>query len=300
MIPASTCDGDALLRYSPSAASPRPVVTKRRSVHTVFSIENKPYHRWQAELLRYSHERSGQPGRLTCLVSGPDEGVEPIEGAFHAPSWSWHPVTGDYFPFINKPVALAKWLTESPPEEETILLVDPDFVFLSPFTLEAEEGKPHAQRISYMTDSDPGLREHCARPERIQPVGVPIVIHRHDLAWLAPHWIARTEQLRADEALAERLGVTAEMWAYALVSAELGLEHQLGEIAAFNTEDREDLPLVHYCYAVAGREDRWSWGKSDYEPWERVDHPRDVPRAAAALFALINERASISARRPAG
>jgi hypothetical protein len=103
----------------------------RRGAHTVFSIENKPYHRWQAELLRYSHERAGQPGRLTCLVSGPDEGVEPIEGAFHAPSWSWHPVTGDYYTPRNKPVALATWLADSPPQEESILIIDPDCVRLA-------------------------------------------------------------------------------------------------------------------------------------------------------------------------
>ena len=41
----------------------------RLMVHTVFSVDGSLYHRWQADLLAYSHRKARQPGSLTRLWS---------------------------------------------------------------------------------------------------------------------------------------------------------------------------------------------------------------------------------------
>jgi hypothetical protein len=277
--------------------SAHPPLVEPAQVHTVFSSEKKPYQNWQAQLLYYSYLRARQPGPLTRLVSGGDDGVPEAPNIFYAPAWNPHPVTGDDYAPYNKPASLATWLRQAPPEEEVILLVDPDFVFLAPLARYVERGHPVGQPKSYLVDSD-GLitRRHCRRPDRVQPVGVPLLIHRDDLAALAPDWLVRTEAIRGDTQAREQAGWVAEMWAYSFVAAELGLDHEVVELAALNTEDRDDLPLVHYCYSTSDGRQKWTWDKRDYEPWEPVVHPSTIPRASVRVFDLINEMAALRSR----
>ena len=52
-----------------SRRPPRPAGVAAPSIRTVVSVDGSRYHRWQAELLAYSHRRVGQPGPLTRLWS---------------------------------------------------------------------------------------------------------------------------------------------------------------------------------------------------------------------------------------
>ena len=281
-------------------------------MHTVFSIGNNKYQRWQARLLAYSHRRARQPGRLTCLVSGLDNPEPVINADFFTANYFPHPVTGDRYAAYNKPAALMAWLQEAPPEEETILLVDPDCIFLDVLEGRAERGRPAAQPIFYMNLRErpasappPAGREpilerdwslvdtllttYCERPERVQGVGIPTLIHRDDLAALAPLWLAKTEMIRADLTLRDDIGWIAEMWAYCMAAADLGLEHDERNLACFVTEERDDLPLIHYCFDLGDGDGGWTWGKRSYEPWTRVpDPPADVPRSGRALIDVLN------------
>jgi hypothetical protein len=282
-------------------------------VHTVFSIGNNAYQRWQARLLAYSHRRAGQPGPLTCLVSGLHDQAPVIGRDFFTRNYFPHPVTGDRYAAYNKPAALLAWLQSAPPREETILLVDPDCVFLAATVGEAERGRPVAQPVFYMnargrpnpvtppagqhpvlhidwTPVEAAVAKYCRRPGRVQGVGIPTLIHRDDLAALAPLWLAKTEMIRGDPELRDGVGWVAEMWGYCLAAAERGLAHEERDLACFATEDRDDLPLVHYCYDVRDRAGRWTWGKRSYRPWTRVPEPSaDVPRAGRALLRILNE-----------
>jgi hypothetical protein len=266
-------------------------------VHTVFSVDGSLYQRWQADLLAYSHRKVGQPGPLTRLLSA-DGPPTPFAGqTFHTRVYSPHPVTGDDYPMYNRVMALEAWLQRQPPVEEVVLILDPDCVFLAPLLLTepVSAGHPVSPPVGYMDTARQAelLERHCLRPEQVDGVGMPWLIHRDDLQTLVPLWVKKLEGIRNDPRSLELIGSggwIADMWAYAFAAAELGLKHTLRELARSQLEDSADLPLLHYCYASADAANRWVWDKRTYRPWEKVpDPPDDVPSASKALISLLNE-----------
>jgi peptidyl serine alpha-galactosyltransferase len=269
----------------------------RSEVHTVFSVDSSLYQRWQADLLAYSHRKVGQPGPLTRLLSADGPPTRFAGRTFHTRSYCPHPATGDHYPPYNRIMALRAWLRRNPPEEEVILLLEPDCVFLAPL-LPAEpvnRGQPVSHPVSYM-DPLPKtelLQKHCSRPELVDAAGIPtLLIHRDDLMELVPLWIEKTENIRNDPKSLEILegGWVADMWGYTCAAAEIGVRHKLPALARLQGEDLADLPIVHYCYASSSTEHDWHWDKRTYRPWERVpDPPEDVPSVDKALIGLLNE-----------
>lgn len=269
-------------------------------VQTIFSISQQPYQVWQAELLAYSHARVAQSGPLTCLVSTRDHPQELPMPTFFTPPWSPHPVTGDDYAPYNKPYSLSQWTAKAPFAEETVLVLDPDCVFLRALQLDVTRGQPIAQPVTYMHPETESaiLRRHGAVPLRLQQVAVPIAIHRSDLRELAPLWLKRTEDLRADPVARERFGWISEMWGCALAAAELGLRFQMLPLSVFPTENEVTRPILHYCYSSVSDDGLWRWDKRTYRPWERVSPPpTQCPAAALALLDLLNTYVAARAMR---
>src|SRR5215469_5650674 len=101
-------------------------------IHTVFSVDGSLYQRWQADLLAYSHRKVNQPGPLTRLYSAWGEPPAFAGQTFQTMPYCPHPMSkDDYLPY-NRIMALLTWLKQSPPSEETLLLLDPDCIFLTP------------------------------------------------------------------------------------------------------------------------------------------------------------------------
>jgi hydroxyproline O-arabinosyltransferase len=263
-------------------------------VHTVFSCSGSLYQRWQADLLAYSHRKVRQPGPLSRLLSAHEQ-PPPFAGrTFRTKPYSPHPLTGDDYSPYNKPKALQDWLREAPPTEAAVLILDPDCIFSKPLVGSVSRGHPIAQPMSYLDPKhDHNLElveKHCANPELVDGVGIPILIHRDDLAAVVPLWLKKTEEIRDNPKSRELAGWVAEMWAYAFATADLGLRHTTRELARVSTEDRADLPIVHYCYSLSDAEGHWAWDKRGYRPWERVSDPPDnIPLASKALISLLNE-----------
>jgi hypothetical protein len=265
-------------------------------VHTVFSVDGSLYQRWQADLLAYSHRKAGQPGPLTRLLSS-DRPPTPFAGrTFHTKSYFPHPATGDSYPPYNRIMALRAWLSERPPAEEVILLVEPDCVFLGSLTGKlVSRGYPMSHPIGYMDPLTQAelVQKHCSRPELVDAAGIPtLLIHRDDLMDVVPLWIEKTEHIRNDPKSLELIegGWIADMWGYTCAAAELGLRHKMRELARVQGEDQADLPIVHYCYASSCAQYGWHWDKRNYRPWERVpDPPSEVPSVDNALISLLNE-----------
>jgi hypothetical protein len=268
--------------------------------HTVFSTDDSLYQAWQADLLAYSHRKAGQPGPLTRLCSGSTAPSAFGAHIFQTRSYSPHPATGDDYPPYNRVGALTEWLERSPPEEETLLILDPDCVFLTAFNEPVHRGRPVAQWIGYMDTALPQhtqlLERHGYNPESVQTMGIPLLIHRDDLRAVLPLWMEKTESIRNDPVSRELARWIAEMWGYVFAAAQLGLRHELRDLAQWPMDDCVDLPFIHYCFPSHSPDGQWEWDKRGYKPWERVpDPPSGVPRAAVALISLLNELAETRA-----
>lgn len=216
----------------------------------------------------------------------------PLADTFVSAARSPHPVTGDDYAPYNKPAALAAWTQDEGPREPTVLVLDPDCVFLDRLILDVEPGDPVAQPSGFMNAAEHAsvLYRHFPHAEVLQPLSVPLVIHRDDLHELAPLWLARTEDLREDPLTRERLGWVSEMWGCSIAAAQLGLRFELRSFALLQGDDKVSLPLIHYAYESASPDGTWRWEKRAYRPWDRVpDPPPGTPAASVALIRLLNE-----------
>lgn len=124
-------------------------------IHIVFSTGCNLFQHWQAEVLLYSHQKVGQRGKITRVVSGCDTEAEKREHAkflTHPEGLGDEPVTlaelekssndrfnlhvtpsfpgAKEFPWINKPMGLAHWLDNANPTESVIVIIDPDQFFM--------------------------------------------------------------------------------------------------------------------------------------------------------------------------
>ncbi|KAG5515395.1 hypothetical protein RHGRI_036446 [Rhododendron griersonianum] len=96
---------------------------------TPFFPECTPYFDWQTVGLIHSFYTSGQPGNITRLLSCTDEDLKNYKGrdlapTHYVPSMSRHPLTGDWYPAINKPTAVLHWLNHANVDAEFIVILD--------------------------------------------------------------------------------------------------------------------------------------------------------------------------------
>lgn len=269
-------------------------------LHTVVSISAEPagYQDWQARLLAMSHARVGQPGPLTYLVA--TAGAPPaIPGAAvltHPPA-SPHPHTGDNYPPYNKPAALTAWFAQAPPSEEIICILDPDCWFRAPVCPRVRRGHAVAQRMDYMRaeEAAAALRPYRADVLRRRLMGIPLFVHRDDLAALVPGWVRYTAALRADPVTRAALGWVAEMWAYLLAAADCGLQHHRRQLAWSLPGQPLTTPLVHYCYSYPGDAppSAWQWCKRTYRAWDAVPPwPATLPAPMQDVLTALNALAA--------
>jgi hypothetical protein len=271
------------------------------TIRTIFSSEDTDYLYWQVQLLAYSHQRVGQPGEITCLVAhdgdAPPRLVDGVD-MYVTRQASPHPVSGDDYKPYNKPASLLQWLEETPDSDETLLVIDPDCVFLEPIDREVESGQPVGEQIFFMSNTAPAcveiIRRHCRRNESlVQPVGVPLLIQRSDLLSICPRWLELTAEMREDKFTREEIPWICEMWGYSIAAAEAGITHELGHRQQFPTEDITDRPLIHYSYATESHDKDWKWDKRDYSAWSKPPSaPDEIPAAGRIFHALLDQAAA--------
>jgi hypothetical protein len=84
----------------------------------------------------------------------------------------------------------------------------------------------------------------------------------------------------------------SDMFAYAIVTAEAGLEHELtslGICTNWSPDDAVDAPIIHYCQSVEGHGGEPLWSKYEYRPWGRVARPEGARHAyGRTLLTLLN------------
>eukprot|EP00291_Cryptomonas_curvata_P003363 CAMPEP_0172179868 /NCGR_PEP_ID=MMETSP1050-20130122/16874_1 /TAXON_ID=233186 /ORGANISM="Cryptomonas curvata, Strain CCAP979/52" /LENGTH=371 /DNA_ID=CAMNT_0012852833 /DNA_START=1 /DNA_END=1114 /DNA_ORIENTATION=+ len=200
--------------------------------------------------------QSGMPGRLTRLLTaaGPDDlalGGPAIPTHVAPPALV--PRDPGYTPY-NKPSAVNHWLRKARPTEDVIIVVDPDCMFIRPLDIVVEEGSPIAQQAFYHFNLDSDeipmqiARRYCKNCTFLDPIAVPMIIHRRDLERIAPLWLAKTIEIRNDRHNWPNcwdnrtcgkmgLGWVAEMLGYVFAASELGIRHEIWQL--------QDVPPVH-------------------------------------------------------
>ena len=222
-------------------------------------------------------------------------------------SWSRHPETGDQYPIYNKPASLLEWLYRDRPEG-TVLLLDPDCLFLKPVTRRVAPGAPVAQKWNGLSPSEASsdkpfgldgrfgfLGAHCANTALESPaVMIPKLIHTSDLRRICARWLELTGLVRehyrdtAGNAIWE-----ADMYAYLIASAEYGLHHEpasLGVCTNWHPDEAPDAPIIHYCQPIKDQSGEEIFSKQSYVPWTPIagysDPEHDYGRD---LINLVND-----------
>lgn len=256
-------------------------------IHTIFSTECNAYFDWQTVGLMHSFHLSGQPGNITRLLSCTDEDLKRYKGhdlapTHYVPSMSRHPLTGDWYPAINKPAAILHWLNHADIDAEFIVILDADMILRGPITpweFQAARGRPVSTPYDYLIGCDNELaRLHTRNPDACDKVGGVIIMHIDDLRRFAIMWLHKTEEVRADKAhYAKNItgdiyesGWISEMYGYSFGAAELNLRHSINKdiliYPGYVPEPGVNYRVFHY--GLEFTVGNWSFDKAN---WRNVD-----------------------------
>ncbi|KAK2413738.1 hydroxyproline O-arabinosyltransferase RDN2 [Trifolium repens] len=259
-------------------------------IHTIFSTECIPYFDWQTVGLMHSFSVSGQPGNITRLLSCSDENLKLYKGhnlapTHYVPSMSEHPLTGDWYPAINKPAAVLHWLNHANIDAEFIVILDADMIMRGPITpweFKAAKGRPVSTPYDYLIGCDNELAKlHTSHPEACDKVGGVIIMHIDDLRKFALLWLHKTEEVRADRThYATNItgdvyesGWISEMYGYSFGAAELKLRHTINrEIMIYPGYIFE--PSINYRvfhYGLRFSVGNWTFDKAEWRETDLVN-----------------------------
>lgn len=190
-------------------------------IHSVVPVDCGLYFTWQSLGIFYSHRKVGQAGKITRVACCTDQQREQYRDIMHvvpthvAPSYTVHPRTGDIYSAYNKPLAVLDFLTNNAVEEEYILVIDADMVFVqrfNPLEMGVRNGWAVSAYFGYMRGVNNELAlKHVPevlprndtlagpRGRRGDMCGGFTFMMRDDLARVAPLWLKYTEDVRADD-----------------------------------------------------------------------------------------------------
>jgi hypothetical protein len=280
-------------------------------MNVVFSCENTDYMCWQAQFLQFTYAKTKMNAKLTCLVSTTEDSMRD----FLCPTVEVSNYSGLIrdvpFPPLNKPGGINEWIHREPQLDEAILIVDPDTVFIRQ-VIEPPDLRPgfaYGQEHPYMNSDLPSsrtvLKRHCKIKARriVQPIGIYALIHRDDLVNISPVWLEKTLEIKSDVKCARALpdnGWISDMWAYAIAAAELGIVHQITDLAQVTGSNCLSAPLIHYCFPLMkDKKVSWTpgcngilWSKWNYEPWRVPPVGRSTTVEGRILLGLLREFAT--------
>lgn len=263
---------------------------RQPKIHTLFSTECTPYFDWQTVGLVHSFHTSGQPGNITRLLSCTDEDLKKYKGrdlapTHYVPSMSRHPLTGDWYPAINKPAAVQHWVNHVDTDAEYIVILDADMILRGPITpweYGAERGRPVSTPYDYLIGCDNELAKiHTRNPDACDKVGGVIIMHIEDLRKFALLWLHKTEEVRADKAHygtnftgdIYSSGWISEMYGYSFGAAELNLRHIIRRdiliYPGYIPEPNYQYKVFHYGlrFSVGN----WSFDKADWRNKDMIN-----------------------------
>lgn len=261
---------------------------------TLYSIENSYYQRWQAELLGYSFQKVKQHGKLVQLLSSPIRKIQPqnpIVGEIIQVGYHRFHSNDDDYPVYNKILGLKNYLKNHLEQDGPLLLLDPDMIFLKPFTFLPNTG-PLAHFCGYLPKrgyEDEIIRQFTAKP--VDPISFPIIIYSHDLELIMDRWLELTIKIRQQYKNTNVNGVnlwTADMYAYNIASTEFNLQYTPLDMCREEVSDKESTIFAHYArpFSVNGNT---FWDKRTYRSWEPVECLENATPTMKAVLGFIND-----------
>ena len=188
----------------------------------IYSIDDSSYQAWQAGLLDWSARQTGMDCRISRLTA-----LAPDRDAYRCLNRFWSIVH--------------QW---KPSDAETVVVLDPDMVFVRPLNVVARPKVIMGQPYGYVHDLP-----WC-----------PLVLHRDQV-----HPWASTGLSLARAIYANGGGWISEMWAGTISAHAIGLQLDRCRLSAFNCESTlNGAAIIHYCYDHAG------FFKQRYQPGERL------------------------------
>ena len=253
--------------------------TSSPTFHTIYNVEPSQYFEWQVRYMHLWFAQAQMPGAITRLLSaGGADHLAPVCNASthvcageiptHVSSPYQSALAGDAYKPYNKPWSISQWIAQAAPTEDNIIIVDPDCMFVKKMDIMVEEGSPIAQQAFYNFDFDKDdvpmqlARRYCKGCTFLDPIAVPIVIHRRDIAKIAPRWLAKTLEIRRDRdkwlpdwtnTSASPVGLhwTAEMFGYVFAASELGIRHEIWDLQNVPPVHKQLVtPIIHYHVEV--------------------------------------------------
>jgi hypothetical protein len=270
---------------------------------------------WQAEFLHYTYTIAGMNAKLTALVAATDEPEKEftcntVRVANYKDSIPDAPLL-----VLNKPGGIAEWAALDGPRDETILIVDPDSMFVRPLFDPGPipAGEAYSETHDYMhvdiLKNKTVIDRHC-RPElraKVQPVGIYIFVNRACLVELGRRWLQKSIEIADDPVCRDALSGTgwlSDMWGYTIAAAELGIHHHLRNFSQVTGSDSLNNPITHYCFPLMEKHDGlWVpetqkpilWSKWHYRPWE--DPPDPISTTLEGELLLERLRAMVEMKR---
>ncbi len=256
--------------------------TTESNYRILISAQCKPYQDWQAASAYHSIKKVWPESNITRILAcdNPESyKYTEIMPSFITKDYTFYDKE-EYLPF-NRPGSLIEYFAYNDPEEEYLIIMDPDMILLKKIDLKPTIGNAIGQFYDHMNygqapgkpNTGQGLKKIAKKllpskiaskasfsgePEKLsraskgsefkaQPVGAPIIICKQDLQKIAPLWLYYTHLIRTDPECKHIAGWIAEMHGYALASAHLGIYHTLmNDLADRTPYNVKDPYILHY------------------------------------------------------
>jgi hypothetical protein len=255
----------AVAKAKPAAGAPGGAPMDTRTIHVIVTADSSPYLQWQMRVCYYWYlkaaaARGSSFAAFTRILhtGKPDDLVADVPTVV-VPEGP-RPDSGG--PPIQRPAAVIAWLQAAPPVEDYVMMLEPDHVILRPLALGSlARGRPLAFYFTYVNFADhaEALAPHlaaagCAEADAQRTGNSPSLMHRDDLAAIAPGWRDMSIALHADAAVREAVGWVGEMYGFGLAAcaAKLVFTLQAQELMLHPPFDTVvgEASLIHYTYGT--------------------------------------------------